>query len=129
MGFWAPAEKLLYYVLFPCMLIEKLTYANSHNDALFSALGLAIGGNRPRYVIAKRITAFQARFRRALYLDLSGGIRFSSYIGLAAIQATLGESAISAAAICMAIDSADQRAGILAFSLYAPGGTPGWNVC
>ncbi|MBK8970913.1 MAG: AEC family transporter [Hahellaceae bacterium] len=128
MSFWAPAEKLLYYVLFPCMLIEKLTYA-AHDDALFSALGVAIllaialatliltGIQKIRPVSGARFTSIY-----------QGGIRFNSYIGLAAIQATIGESAISTAAICMAIMiPLINVLSILAFSLYAPGGTPGWR--
>jgi malonate transporter len=57
-----------------------------------------------------------------------GGIRFNSYIGLAAIQATIGDQGIAIAAICMAIMiPLINVLCILAFSLYSPTAIPGWK--
>lgn len=127
-SFWAPAEKLLYYVLFPCMLVEKLTYA-SHDNALFGVLAVAIP------LTLALATGVLWLAQRALQHDgprftsvYQGGVRFNSYIGLAAIQALLGSDGVAVAAVCMAIMiPLINVLCILAFSRCVPQAGAGWR--
>ncbi len=126
--FWPPAEKLLYYVLFPFMLIDKLTHA-SHDSPLFAPLALALisailGASLLLHAAQRWLPVDGARFT-SIY---QGGIRFNSYIGLAAISATIGDAGVAIAAICMAIMiPLINLACILTFSLHSPTARPGWR--
>ena len=102
-NFWAPAEKFLYYFLFPAMLVDKLTYANREGlllDKLFYAILLAFVGAT---VLLWAIQRWQ-RWSGATFTSVyQGGIRFNSYVGLAAAQSLLGDQGLAVAALSMSM--------------------------
>ncbi len=127
MAFWPPAEKLLYYVLFPALLIDKLTHAQYPPTILASAslvipLTLALVSlgvwlfNRLRPVPGPALTS--------LY---QGSIRFNSYLGLAAVQSLEGDDGVAVVAVCMAIMIPWVNVlCILVFDRVNPQRSPGW---
>lgn len=102
-GFWAPAERLTYYVLFPALLVFNLARAPLSGQPITPlAISLAIA------VIALSLLLLAAR----PWLRLSGpaftslfqgSIRFNTYIGIAAAAALYGSGGLTLAAIALAI--------------------------
>lgn len=101
-GFWAPVERLTYYVFFPALLVDTLATADLNGvfssglvPALFAAItlmglgvvtaALLLGVDGPRLS-----SAFQ------------GAIRFNTYVFLAAAAAAFGSRGLALGAVCVA---------------------------
>lgn len=102
-SFWDPAERFLYYFLFPLMLIDKLMHADPQGVSLLKlvppvVVGLAIA--TCLLWLLNRIFRWSGPMFTSVY---QGGIRFNSYIGLAAVQVLYGDGAVAIAALAMAI--------------------------
>ncbi len=101
-AFWAPAERLTYFLLFPALLIDTL--ANAPLAALRvapMALALAL----PLVAVAGLMLAL----RRHLAIDgpgftslFQGSIRLNAYVGLAAAFALYGEAGLTLASVALA---------------------------
>jgi malonate transporter len=101
--FWPLLEQLVYYLLFPAMLISKLAHAEVDGSALPSIaastlLMLLIGS--AMLVILK---PFIASTGPAFTSVFQGGIRFNTYIGFAGVAALYGDQGLIIAAIAVAI--------------------------
>jgi len=102
-GFWAPAERLTYYVFFPALLVANLARASLGATAL-GPLALVLAG------AILTVTLAMLAARRWLPVDgpgfsslVQGAIRFNTYVGLAAAFAMLGEAGLTLAAVAIAV--------------------------
>ena len=101
-GFWAPAERLVYFGLFPALLLSHMATADlSGHDVVPMFAALAIG------VVAVSLSLLAVR--RRLGVDgpaftsvLQGGIRPNTYVGLAAAAGLYGETGLALAAVGIA---------------------------
>jgi len=101
--FWAPVEKLTYYVLFPALLVASIATARLEGPATVRLIAVTLG------VIAA-IAGLLFLLRRALGLDgpaftsvVQGSIRFNTYIALAAAAGLYGTRGLAEIAIVLAV--------------------------
>ncbi len=101
--FWSQTEKFTYFLLFPAMLIYKLTNAERGgvelgNIAVIVVLFLLVVSTI--LVAMQRICRWSGPVFTSIY---QGGIRFNSYVGLAAVSELFGDAYLPSAAVAMAI--------------------------
>lgn len=101
--FWAQAERFTYYVLFPAMLIFKLGQArvppSAYGDILILILAMLV-------TMTVLLGALQWIWRwpgPVFSSVFQGGIRFNSYVALAAAGMLLGDEGLSLIAIAVAV--------------------------
>lgn len=101
--FWVPAERITYYILFPALLVHNLATAPLASAHL-GPFALVLAGS----VLA--VTCGLLLVRRWLAVDdpaftsvMQGGIRFNTYVGLAAAQALFGTDGLTLAAVVIAV--------------------------
>lgn len=102
-GFWAPAERLTYYVFFPALLIFNLgraPLAGQPIAPLAAALALAVVTLSLLLLLSRRVLGLSGPAFTSLF---QGSIRFNTYIGIAAASALYGAAGLTLAAISMAI--------------------------
>lgn len=100
-GFWGAAERITYFVFFPALLINKLA------DASFSSMtAVPLAASLICSILALSLALLLLR----PHLDLNGpaftsvfqgGIRFNTFVGLAAVSALLGSSGLTLAAVAL----------------------------
>lgn len=102
-AFWAPAERLTYFVLFPALLVSNLAVAPLDEVAL-GGLAAVLAGS---VLIASLL---MVAVRHHLGVDgpgfssvFQGGIRFNTYVGLAAAAALFGTAGVTLAAVALAV--------------------------
>lgn len=101
--FWPQAEKFTYFLLFPAMLIYKLANAERGGVALGDITIIVVTF---LLVISMLLVVMQWRLKwsGAVFTSIyQGGIRFNSYVGLAAISELFGDAYLPSAAVAMAI--------------------------
>ena len=102
-SFWAPADKLTYYLFFPCLIVDELSKARlTEFDVLpmlaamvaatLAAAGLLLAGRRTMGLDGPAFTSV-----------FQGGIRFNTYVGLAAARALYGTSGLTLMAVGIAV--------------------------
>ncbi|SFR49345.1 hypothetical protein SAMN05216203_0870 [Marinobacter daqiaonensis] len=102
-GFWLHAERFTYYVLFPAMLIYKLGQARLPASAYGEILVLILAMLVAMTVILV-VMQLVWRWPGPVYSSVfQGGIRFNSYVGLAAAGMLLGDEGISLIAVAVAV--------------------------
>ena len=87
---WEGLERLTYYLFFPALLISRLSVTRFEAPKLLDiglSLGLALLVSTLLFIGLHR---FIAERRESLGSVYQGGIRFSTYIGLACIEALYG---------------------------------------
>lgn len=101
--FWAQAERFTYYVLFPAMLIFKLGQArvapSAYGDILILIVAMLV-------TMTLLLVALQWIWRwpgPVFSSVFQGGIRFNSYVALAAAGMLLGDEGLSLIAIAVAV--------------------------
>jgi len=102
-GFWAPAEKATYYVLFPALLVSRLATASFTGEtswqlALAVLLLLLAGG-----LICVLLRPLLRLSAPAYTSFFQGAMRFNTYVALAATAALYGDAGIVHAAIITAV--------------------------
>lgn len=102
-AFWPGIERLTYYLAFPALLIHRLALAD-FSEANFLAFFLVIGGSLCLvsaliWLLKKSLARNSADFTSVF----QGGIRFNTYIGLAAASALFGDAGLVVAAIAVGI--------------------------
>ncbi|ANG64823.1 transporter [Marinobacterium aestuarii] len=123
--FWPLAEKATYFVLFPVLLVARLSQADI-SDVPIGGLGLAIlllllGGTLLCYLLRPLLKLDGAEFT-SFY---QGGVRFNTYVGLAMVAAIYGDSALAVSAVIIAFMILLLNVFcVLAFAFHA-GGSPG----
>lgn len=124
-GFWAPAERLVYTVLLPALLISTLASADLSGldvgamaGAIAAALLIMTGillGLRP--ALAKSGPAFASLFQ--------GATRMNTYIGLSVAFAVHDTSGLAAAAVAVAvIVPLGNLLGVAMLARFGSSGTP-----
>lgn len=101
--FWHGAERFIYFLLFPAMLISTLATADFGQVAFSGMISLLAS-------LLILLAAGLWLLRNRLGLDLpsfssvfQGSLRFNTYVGLAGAAALYGEAGITAAAVAIAI--------------------------
>ncbi|MEX0921215.1 MAG: AEC family transporter [Rhodovibrionaceae bacterium] len=101
-GFWAPAEKLTYFILFPALLVATLAEADFSGLDLLP-MALAVDG------AILLMTALTLALKPLLGIDgpgftslYQGAIRMNSYIGLSVSYGLFGAAGLTAAALAVA---------------------------
>lgn len=101
-GFWAPAERLTYFVTFPALLVANLATA----DLTTLAWGpIAIAIALPTIFMSVVILAIQSLLNTdgpGLSSAFQGTIRPNTYVGLAGAAALYGAPGVTLTAICIA---------------------------
>ncbi len=102
-GFWPQAERLTYYVLFPALLIHKLSTAEIGNVSLLPTLGniafMLLAGSALLYLLRHQLAGNGAAFTSVF----QGGTRFNTYIGMACVDALYADAGLVIAAVVVAI--------------------------
>lgn len=101
--FWPLAERLIYYVLFPTLLVDRLAQADM-GAVLLSQVGLAVlllvaGGSVLCFLLRPVMGLTHAAFT-SFY---QGGVRFNTYVGLAAAAALYSTQGVALAAVLIAV--------------------------
>ena len=102
-GFWQPAEKLTYFVLFPVLLVNKLGSSDMTGVPVFeiaAAVSLLLVISTLLCFLLRHWLAFSAAGFTSFY---QGSIRFNTYVALAAAAAIFGGQAVAISAVIIAI--------------------------
>ena len=101
--FWIQAERFTYYVLFPVMLIFKLGQARLPPSAYGDIL-ILIAAMLVSMTLLLATLQWIWRWPGPVFSSVfQGGIRFNSYVALAAAGMLLGDEGLSLIAIAMAV--------------------------
>ncbi|HAQ86131.1 MAG TPA: transporter [Pseudomonas sp.] len=102
-AFWPGAERINYFVLFPALLFSSLATAPLDNPALprlAGAVMLALGLVWVALLLLKRVRSWPAARFGAF---AQGGLRFNTYLGLAAVGSLFGKEGLALAALMLAL--------------------------
>lgn len=102
-GFWQPAEKLTYFVLFPVLLVNKLGSSDMTGVPVFEitiAVSVLLLVGSLLCFLLRHWMAFSAPGFTSFY---QGSVRFNTYVALAAAAALFGDSAVAISAVIIAI--------------------------
>lgn len=102
-AFWPGAERINYFILFPALLFSSLATAPLDNPALprlAAAVMLGLGGVWLVLLIMKRVRGWPAARFGAF---AQGGLRFNTYLGLAAVGSLFGHEGLALAALMLAL--------------------------
>jgi predicted permease len=107
-GFWAPVEKLTYYILFPALLLTSLAEARLDGAPVAAVAGAQVGGVVAMGALALLLRPLLARppFRLdgpAFTSVFQGMIRPNTYVGLAAAAGIFGQAGLALTAFCVAV--------------------------
>lgn len=102
-AFWATAEKLNYFLLFPALLVSSLANAPVRDPEV-----LRLGGAAVCVIVIAAVVLFAARWVHPAPAArfgpvFQGTVRFNTYLGLAAIAALAGSVGVERAALYLAI--------------------------
>ena len=102
-GFWAPAEGLTYFLLFPALLFRGLATADLRGVPIEPIAGVLV-------ISALAMVAVLLALRRGLRTAdaaftsvVQGAVRFNTYLGVALTAALFGADGVTLAAIYLAI--------------------------
>jgi len=116
--FWPGAERLTYYVLFPVLLVIKIGSARlptSELGQIIAVLVLLLALGCASILFLAKLLEQDPRRLSSIF---QGGIRFNTYVGLAAVTALFGDSGMVWAAVFLAVMiPLVNIASILCFSL------------
>lgn len=102
-GFWPGAERLTYYVLFPAMLVYKLGSATVPHG-VYGQMGVLVLTVIAVMTVVLVVVQWLVGWAGPVFTSVfQGGIRFNSYVGLAATASLYGDNALSLAAVAVAI--------------------------
>lgn len=102
-GFWDQAEKATYFVLFPVLLVYKLSLADMSGvplDTIALAVVMLVTGGSIVAVLLKRGVSTSPAGFSSVY---QGGVRFNTYVGLAASASLFGGQGVAIAAVIVAV--------------------------
>ncbi len=102
--FWRGAERLTYYLLFPVLLFLRLSTASVSDDYWLPQLAMLLFGLLLIVSVILIFCGIIFNFRAALFTSFyQGGIRFNTYVGLAAVNGLMGDSGVAIAAVVVGI--------------------------
>ena len=119
-NFWSGAEKIIYYLCFPALLVTRLVAADfngSESFVLIEAVLLLLALGSLFLIALQRLLKFSAASFTSVY---QGGLRFNTYITLA-IAASLipGEGLVIAAIIASVMIPLLNLLCVLVFAIYS----------
>ena len=119
-NFWSGAEKIIYYLCFPALLVTRLVAADfngSESFVLIEAVLLLLSLGSLFLIALQRLLKFRAASFTSVY---QGGLRFNTYITLA-IAASLipGEGLVIAAIIASVMIPLLNLLCVLVFAFYS----------
>lgn len=119
-AFWEAAEKATYFVLFPVLLVYKLSQADFSGVDFVDITG-------PMLVLTLLFTAVLAAIQRLIGFDwpvfsslYQGTVRFNTYVGFAVIASVQGDAGVAILAVLLAVMI--PAVNILSVSVFALGG-------
>lgn len=102
-SFWEPAEKLIYFLLFPVLLVYKLSLAEIAAVPIFEVAAAVVGllaAGSMLLIVVQRLRPLSGAAFTSVY---QGGMRFNTYVGLAASAALYGDDSLAIAAVVIAL--------------------------
>ena len=102
-SFWPHAERLAYFVLFPCLLVQKTATAtlDLHTFAtMTAALSIAV---LIMSILLFMVLPWWSSGKAAFTSFFQGSIRFNTYVGLSAAFALFGKEGLTAAVLTIAV--------------------------
>ncbi len=116
-GFWAPAEKLVYYVLLPALIIRSITVSNL--SALATGTSMILLS-----LLLKPLLRIDGPGFTSL---LQGATRINAYLCFAIGDALYGEVSIALCAYCLAVMMPFMNVSLVTLmSAFAGTGRPNW---
>lgn len=102
-AFWPGAERLNYFVLFPALLFNSLATAPLDNPALPQLAAAVLVGLGIAW-LALLVLRRQRGWPAARFGPITqGGLRFNTYLGLAAVGSLYGQQGLALAALMLAL--------------------------
>ncbi|WP_419771149.1 MAG: AEC family transporter [Candidatus Marinarcus sp.] len=100
--FWPMADRFTYYILFPALLIYKLSMANLTQVNSLNVVASGLLSILIMLFLTVAIGFFRTIERKAFTSIIQGAIRFNTYVFLALIDALLGDAGLVIAAVLIA---------------------------
>jgi malonate transporter and related proteins len=98
-SFWAPAEKLCYFICLPALFIHALATVDLSGQPIFKMSVALMSATFLGAIVALLITKLMGLKAPELTSVFQGSIRFNNYIGISGIVGLFGTSALAKAAI------------------------------
>jgi predicted permease len=102
-GFWVPAERLTYYLLFPALIVATLARAELGGLALGPMAAALVAGPLAVTPLLLALRPVSGLSGPAFTSVFQGAIRFNTYIGLAVAFGLRGAEGVAAAAVAIAV--------------------------
>ncbi|ODC04692.1 hypothetical protein BFW38_15310 [Terasakiispira papahanaumokuakeensis] len=102
-SFWPELERLIYYFLFPAMLVARLSQANLSEvpvAPVMATVVLTLVLMSALIILTRPWLASTAASFTSVY---QGGMRFNTYVGLAVVAQLYGDAEIALAAVIIAV--------------------------
>ncbi|MFN2409641.1 MAG: AEC family transporter [Halomonas sp.] len=101
--FWPPMERLIYFVLFPAMLVATLATADVSQVPVFR-LALVLLGAMAAFGVLLWCLRTQLKLSPAAFTSVfQGAVRFNTYVGVAGAAALHGSAGATTAAVAVAL--------------------------
>ncbi|MFY0665989.1 MAG: AEC family transporter [Natronospirillum sp.] len=101
--FWPQLERLVYFVLFPAMLVSELATADFSGLAVSRVLLAVVGMLAVMTVVTIVLQPLVSKSGAQFTSVFQGGMRFNSFIVLAVASELFGSSGLALAAVIMAL--------------------------
>lgn len=102
-SFWAPADKLTYTLFFPCLIVDELSKARLTGIDVLPMLAAMVAATLVAaglLLAGRRLTGLDGPAFTSVF---QGGIRFNTYVGLAAARALYGTPGLTLMAVGIAV--------------------------
>lgn len=127
-GFWAPAEKLVYYVLLPALIIRSMTESDLSSLPV-GPMTIAL------LATGTCMLALSLLLKPVLRIDgpgftslLQGATRINAYLCFAIGDALYGEASVALCAYCLAVMMPFMNVSLVTLmSIFAGTGKPNWG--
>ncbi len=123
--FWAGAERLIYYLLFPSLLFSNLAQASLAGLPLLQmgiVLGVPVLAVSLLMLLLKPLMGVSGADFGSLF---QGAIRMNTYVGLAGAAALAGTAGLTVAAVAIAV--LIPLLNLLSVAVFAVYGSAGWR--
>jgi predicted permease len=125
-GFWVPAERLTYYLLFPALIVATLARAELGGLALGPMAAALVAGPLVATPILLALRPVSGLNGPAFTSVFQGAIRFNTYIGLAVAFDLRGVAGVAAAAVAIAVLAVfGNLLSVTVLAAYGGAGRPG----
>lgn len=102
-AFWLPAERVTYYLFFPCLVVEELSRANLAALDVLPMAGALVAATLAGAAILLALRPVLGVDGPAFTSLFQGGVRFNTYVGLAGARALFGPPGLTLTAVGIAL--------------------------